>query len=326
MGAADHHITSGIDGAGETGGAVAALAGTPRARPRVDWSNLSPLRLFFGPVFQREVRSTGRRRWTYVLRMIFPLGMLGIVTLAYMGMTQSLDHVGSSGVGGAARLQLLQRLAPQLATVIAWCQFAALTFLGPVLTGPCICDEKRNRTLSALMTTPMTSAQIILGMLTSRLVHVFIITLAAAPLLLAIRIFGGLEASIILSFTGIVLSAGLAGATIGLFFSIGSRTATSAATGAVLVLILQTAAPLAVLAYYAVHYNVPPPGWVYAVSPAMSMFGVTAGLFDGGGGPGAMGYQTLALLSTAINLTLATITVLISIVALRRVMLAQAAG
>lgn len=201
-------------------------------------SSLNPVSILFGPIFQKEVRTSGRRRGTYILRALYVLGLLGLVALSFEGMRSE------AGVySGVQRLQTLQRLAPDLALVIVWFQFVAMMLAAPIFTGPCICDEKRARTLSALLTTMMTAAQIVYGKLSSRIVQLLILGLMAAPLLLAVRVFGGLDAGVVIAATGISLSTAVLGAALGLMYSTWHKRATSAAVFAILTLILVQSAP-----------------------------------------------------------------------------------
>jgi ABC-type transport system involved in multi-copper enzyme maturation permease subunit len=203
-------------------------------------SRLNPVSLLFGPVFQREVRAAGRKRGTYIVRALYGAGLLTIVGIVFMGIRS--DVALASGV---QRLQRLQTLAPMLAIVIVWFQFAALCLAAPILTGPAICDEKRARTLPALMTTPLSAAQVVLGTLASRLVQLVILSLLATPLLLAIRVFGGLDARVVLAATCMGLSAATLGAALGLMYSVWHKRGTTAAVFALLSLALAMGAPAA---------------------------------------------------------------------------------
>ncbi|MFN0131759.1 MAG: ABC transporter permease [Phycisphaerales bacterium] len=213
---------------------------------------LNPASLLLGPIFQREVLAAGRRRGTYLARFAYAAGLLALVAFAFSGMRQSIGM--SSAV---SRLQALQQMAPQLALVIVWFQFISLTLAAPILSAGAICDEKRARTLAVLMTTPLTSAQIVLGKLSSRLVHVLILSLIAAPFLLAIRVCGGLDAALVLAAASLTLTTAILGATLGLMFSVGHLRATSAALMGLLTLVLVQAGPSAVegVIYYSINYR-----------------------------------------------------------------------
>ncbi len=169
---------------------------------------LNPFTLFLGPVFQRDIRTLGRKPSTYWTRGLYTLGLLGFTTLFYLGLASTAESYR-----GAARVQEFQTMAPTIATALGWFQLVAAFLIAPTLTGPLICDEKRNRTLSALATSPLTSGHIVCAGLAGRLVQMAILLLLAAPLLLALRAFGGLDAGFVLAITAInVTTAILAGA------------------------------------------------------------------------------------------------------------------
>lgn len=306
---------------------AAAPAAPPRARLRAAVRSLAvdPASLLFGPVFQKEVRVAGRHRATYAARLLVPLILTGVVGAAYAGLTQDLR-----AYAGAQRLQRLQSLAPAMAMVMAWAQFGLLLFIAPVLTSSAICDERRARTLPALLTTPLTSAQIVGGKMAGRLAQVVILALVGAPLLLGIRVYGGLEARVIVATTAVTLSASLLAAALGLMFSIWHRRAAPAAIYAILSMVALTLVPVAIITAIAVRSPGPPASLsiLLALSPPVAMGGITAAVFEGGGGgPGSILHlDTIWIASSALSLGLAVIVLLFSTLALRRVLRAEAAG
>jgi ABC-type transport system involved in multi-copper enzyme maturation permease subunit len=203
-------------------------------------SVVNPLSLLFGPIFQKEVRTAGRKRAGYIGRALYALALLAVVGFAFWAIWKQLAFTTST----VHRLQQMQEMAPVLALTIVWFQFVMLGLMGPNLTAPSIADEKRTGALAALLTTPMTAAQIIGGKLSGRLVHVLVLALLATPLLLAVRIFGGLEASIVLQATAIAVSTAILGAALGLLFSIWNKRSTAAAVFGLLTLgLFQSAIP-----------------------------------------------------------------------------------
>lgn len=302
-------------------------------------SSFNPVSMLFGPIFQKEVRTSGRRRGTYIFRALYALGLLALVGVAFEGMRNT-----ASMFSGVQRLQNLQQLAPQLALFIVWFQFIALALAAPIFTGPCICDEKRARTLSALLTTPMTAAQIVYGKLASRIVQLVILGLLATPLLLAIRVFGGLDAGVVIAAAGISISTAVLGAALGLMYSTWHTRGTSAAVFAILTLILLMAAPSAVEAIlfytlnefgmgtgtgvgkpeYEFHMNI-----LVTCSPAtLGMISAQTAIMGGSLPELNVGGRTLGptwAVNSVYNLILALAITLYSTSALRRIMLREAA-
>jgi ABC-type transport system involved in multi-copper enzyme maturation permease subunit len=200
-------------------------------------SILSPA-AWLGPIFQKEVRTAGRRKSTYVLRGLYASGLVAIVAIAFYAIRAEL------GVGSVVlQLQSMQRVAPEMSVVIGWFQFGALFFAAPVLAAGSICDERRARSLDVLMTTPMTAGHIVVGKLTSRIVQLVILALLAAPVLLAVRVFGGLDAEVVLASTCVAISTAVLGAALAILFSVRQKRATMAALFAILSLILLQCGP-----------------------------------------------------------------------------------
>ncbi|GIW73622.1 MAG: hypothetical protein KatS3mg103_0144 [Phycisphaerales bacterium] len=181
-------------------------------------SPLSVARSIAGPIFQREVRALGRRRAPYWVRTVYTLLLGGLV-----GTIFSAIWISESGSDAITRQSLLQSVAPALLGTIAWVQLVGMALVAPVLTAGAIADEKRMRTLSSLLTTPLTSRDIVLGKLSSRLIQLLILALVPLPLLLALRVFGGLESEAILASLLLSLSVGLLGACLALMFGIWHR-------------------------------------------------------------------------------------------------------
>jgi len=184
--------------------------------------------LFFGPIFQMEVRTAGRRRSTYVFRTLVAALVLGFFALILLS-TWAGHSMGGSAF---ASIQTGQNMAPTLASYIIWTQYIALLLLAPIITGPALCDERRNRTMPALLTTPLTAWEIVLGKLTGRLTQALILALVGVPMIFAARMLGGLSvegivAAVVLTIVSVFMCAALA-----LMLSAHSARATSAATAA----------------------------------------------------------------------------------------------
>ncbi|UYV13657.1 MAG: ABC transporter permease subunit [Phycisphaera sp.] len=174
-------------------------------------------RTFFGSIFQREVRALGRRRMPYWVRSGYTLLLIGIVTIVFLSLWNP------EYVAGAGQATVLEELAPYILRTVAVVQMVALALIAPVLTAGAISDEKRQRTLATLLATPLTSRDIILGKLGARTVQLGILALVPMPLLLALRVFGGVEAEAIFASTALSLALGMLGASLALMFSIWHR-------------------------------------------------------------------------------------------------------
>ncbi|MEO1007912.1 MAG: ABC transporter permease [Planctomycetota bacterium] len=177
------------------------------------WAYLA-CRLFVGPIFQREVQAIGRRRAPYLVRGLYALALLGLTTLIFLA---TWDGAGGSA---ASRQDQLEDIAPAMLAAVAIGQMAMLAFIAPVLTAGAIADEKRTRTLATLLTTPLGSGGLVVGKLGARTVQLVILVLLPTPMLLALRVFGGIEAEAVLASTALALSLGILAASVSLLFSI----------------------------------------------------------------------------------------------------------
>ncbi|MCC6426210.1 MAG: ABC transporter permease subunit [Phycisphaerales bacterium] len=154
-------------------------------------------------IFQKEMRSSGRRRATYWARGMYALVLAGVVGLIILSLLSR-----GTWETGAARLQRMQEVAPMMAITVLWFEFVGLIFAAPMMTGPALCDERRNRTLPALLTTPLTAGEIVFGKLVGGIGQMLILGLIPLPVLLGMRVFGGLNVEVVLA--GMVIAIGAA--------------------------------------------------------------------------------------------------------------------
>ncbi len=194
---------------------VGATNSGARAGRRAWPAALLPWRLFFGPMFQKEMRVSGRKLGTYFIRAGYALVLAVVVAIAFFGAWESTAYTDSA----AARLQSLQSLAPVVIISVLWFQFIATLLLAPVMTGGSICDERRAQTLPTLLTTPLTAIEIVCSKIASRLTHLVILALLAMPILLGVRLFGGVRAETIVGGASLTIASAILAASIGVLAS-----------------------------------------------------------------------------------------------------------
>ncbi|MGD9691027.1 MAG: hypothetical protein AB7K52_11690 [Phycisphaerales bacterium] len=303
---------------GETGAMTAR-----RSLGRRIVEGLDPVRLFVGPVFQRDMRVMGRKRGTYWSRGAYALALCVFVSLFFVAILEE-----SQSSRGSVQVQRLQDLAPMLALAVGWFQLIGVLLIAPVLTSPAICDEKRNKTAAALATSPLTAAQILCSNLASRMVQLVILMLTAAPLLLALRVFGGLEVETVVGISAITLSTGVLAASLGLWGSVHAKRASSAAAYALTWCVGISLLPLIVLLVnVTIRGSVSGPGgvwgWNYAVmmSPpfALASTSVPGMMFAG------VGIGPLWAMNSLSNLLVSAVVLGVASAQLRRVLLREAA-
>jgi ABC-type transport system involved in multi-copper enzyme maturation permease subunit len=288
-------------------------------------TRMNPLHWVVSPIMDLELRTAGRRGWTYIYRFGYVLMALFIMTITALAMTEELDTSSA-----AARLQSLSTMAPRIALVIGWMQVVSLTFFAPALTAPTICDEKTKRTLPSLATTPLDPAQIVIGKLFGRMVQLFILALVSLPLLLLIRVFGGLEIEPILAMTAIALSCAMLSGSLGVFFALGQKRARTAMVKALLAMTFYCALPVLQVAYSLWVLGTPPSArsliiWAHINPPAV-MGLTTASVLDPTGMPALIPLRQIWLSCAGVALGLSAIVCSLATVRLRSVIRIEVGG
>lgn len=268
-----------------------------------------------GPVFGKEVWMAGRRASTYWIRGGFVLGMTVLVGLVFMA--YRFDDYGTT----SQRLQRLQQMAPNLTVTIIWFQYVAIVLSAVILASPMICDEKRKGTLGTLLCTPLKAWQILLGKLSAMGVQLLVLAIAATPLLLALRLFGGVTAETVAAAAWITISSAALASTLTMLSSVMfKRSPVAAASGLVLFLGSQFMVTLLVGIIATIKQAMTPalifP--MFVLTPPL-MLGVLSADLVGGGLP--IPFKTEAwLISGAYNWLLTSVVFLLATFALRRVM------
>jgi ABC-type transport system involved in multi-copper enzyme maturation permease subunit len=230
----------------------ASASAMPRSAPRATWLGrlaraCAPQRLLanlHNPIIQKEVMVAGRRRSTYVVRCLSVLILLAIAVISYVGVF--FDE--SAGESGLQFMQRAQELAPALTAMVLWFEYVTLLLIGPTIVGGSLCDERRSGTLGALFTTPLTAFQIAGGKLVAGLSQLVILVLLALPLLLALRVFGGVDLELVVAMAALVLSSAVLACTLALFYSAKAARGFSATSSAIVSMIaIQGGVPLAFL-------------------------------------------------------------------------------
>ncbi len=302
--------------------ATPALRAAPRRTLRDRLLDAADPVMLFGPIFQKEIRTQGRRASTYVSRFAYPVLLLIVLTLSYVS-----AEVQTGGGGGASRsLQRLQTIAPVITVVIMWFQYIVLSLIAPSATGGAIADERQKRSLDSLLTTPIRPWQIILGKLASGVVTILILALTAVPILLAIRVFGGVSAVHIIAGTAIGLSSALAAAAAGTLFSIWTRRSSVASLLGLIMLFVVNLVPILAALTFSVRAGPPGPLALnlFSCSGPFALAMITTDVF---GGPGMfVAPERSALICVGYHLVATLLMGLVAMAVLRRVMVRTAAG
>ena len=183
------------------------------------WRFLNPVWLT-GPIFDKELRVSSRRRRNYFLRFAYP-ALLTVFVVSVWYVTVSISSSGST----AFQASRMSEAGKHIVVTIVWFQFIAVQLLAVVMLSASVSDEIYHRTLGLLMTTPINSFQIVMGKLASKLLQLVLLLAISLPLLAIVRVFGGVPWDYVISSLCITLTAAIFAGSISLFFSIHTRRA-----------------------------------------------------------------------------------------------------
>jgi ABC-type transport system involved in multi-copper enzyme maturation permease subunit len=169
-----------------------------------------------GPIFDKELRVSSRRRRNYSLRFFYVLVLtifVAVVWLSYM------DIRGNATVQQA----LMAEAGKRIITRIVVFQFVAMQLLAVIMLSNAISDEVYHRTLGLLMTTPINGLQIVMGKVLSRMLQLVVLLAITLPILAIVRVLGGVSWSYLLSSLCITLTATVFAGSLSLLMSIENR-------------------------------------------------------------------------------------------------------
>jgi ABC-type transport system involved in multi-copper enzyme maturation permease subunit len=175
-----------------------------------------PSRLF-GPIFEKELRVSSRRKRSYIMRFAYLVFLTGFLSVIWL---DAVDFTVSSGTHVVSRLALAGK---QIITFLVRFQFYAIQFVAIVMLSTAISDEVYHGTLGVLMSTPITSFQIVMGKLSGKLLQLILLLGVSLPLLAVVRIFGGVPWEYIISSLCITFTALIFVGSLSLFLSSFSR-------------------------------------------------------------------------------------------------------
>jgi ABC-type transport system involved in multi-copper enzyme maturation permease subunit len=174
-----------------------------------------------GPIFDKEMRVSSRRRRNYVLRFVY----IGFFT--FLVAVVWAEHVAYSR-SSVYQTSRMASAGVTLVVTVLWFEFLAAQVIATVMLSTSISDEIYKRTLGVLMTTPIGSFQIVLGKLMSKLLQIVLLLAISLPLLAVVRVLGGVPWDYVLSGLAVTLTAVMFIASLSLFLSIFTRRAYTA--------------------------------------------------------------------------------------------------
>jgi ABC-type transport system involved in multi-copper enzyme maturation permease subunit len=121
------------------------------------------------------------------------------------------------------RVAQLGRLGLAVVRSIVVYQFLVVQLVAIALVSSSLSDEIRSGTLSVLMTTPISSLQIVMGKLLSRLLQVVLLVAISFPLLAVLRVCGGVPWGYVVSGICVTLATGVFAGALSLSLSLSCR-------------------------------------------------------------------------------------------------------
>jgi ABC-type transport system involved in multi-copper enzyme maturation permease subunit len=143
-----------------------------------------------GPVFNSELVTTARRARYYVIRFVYGMILLFFVVEVAGPWGNRRESLWT---GGEISISDMAEIGGMLFATFAGVQAAAVLILTPAIVAGVIADEKRRKTLHYLLTSRLSSAEIVLGKLFARLIHVGLFLAVGLPIMSMLSLFGGVE-------------------------------------------------------------------------------------------------------------------------------------
>jgi ABC-type transport system involved in cytochrome c biogenesis permease component len=138
------------------------------------------------PILDKEMRVSSRRRSNYLLRSAYLAMLTLFVGLIWMDATSGLSNATPSYVAAH-----MPEAGQTIVVGILWFQFIAAQVVALFMLGSAIPAEIVRGTMATLACTPLSTFQIVLGKLLSKLLQVVLLLAMSLPLLAIVRVFGG---------------------------------------------------------------------------------------------------------------------------------------
>ena len=215
------------------------------------FGRLCSLSWLAGPIFEKELRISSRRRRSYLLRSAYLILLTVFIAYAYK-MTTRLG--GSSSP--VYQLSRMPEVGKHIVTTVVWFQFVAVQLVAIIMLSSAISEEVQRRTLGVLMTTPIGSLQIVLGKLLSRLLQLILLLAISMPLLAIVRVFGGVPWDYVLSSLCVTLTAAIFAGSVSLALSAYTRQGHRVIARTALICFILYAGPVIVVELLQIRYRV----------------------------------------------------------------------
>ena len=154
---------------------------------------------------------TAARRWQgYAARSVFILCLLGALVAMW----------NNSRVPSQVTIRAMAELGESFSIAVTGTQLALVMLAAPAATAGAICLDRARGTLSHLLVTDLSAAEIVLGKLAARLVPVLCLLACALPMMELLTLVGGVDPEAL--WGGFIVSVGVAvlGCSLAMLFSL----------------------------------------------------------------------------------------------------------
>jgi ABC-type transport system involved in multi-copper enzyme maturation permease subunit len=202
------------------------------------------MRLGLGPVFAYEWLTTARRWQVYAARSLFVAALLAGLIVVWWGFVAGQT---------LATTRALAAVGQAVYAAVVGTQLALVMMAAPAATAGAICLDKARGTLTHLLVTDLSDAEIVLGKLAARLVPVLGLVGCALPVMALSTLLGGIDPVALAGAFLVTLGVAVLGCTLALTFSVWASK-----THEVL---------LATYAVWAVWLLIAPTWWTFSTGP-----------------------------------------------------------
>jgi len=273
----------------------------------------------WGPVLDKELRVASRRVRSYALRAVYAGALMSLILISWT----SAMHSGPSVVLASR----MPEVAKTVTTAVTWLQFFAAQGLAVIMLSSAISEEARKGTLNALMTSPVSSSQIVIGKLLSRMLQVLMLLAMSLPALAILRLLGGVPWDYVLAGGCITLTTALCAGAVSLWLSTYYRFGSNVVSAVVLAGLIFYIAPWAILLWLTSQHVL---GFGVAaainsvINPFHALLAATSDLWRPGSGLG--GVSRPWLLNSLVMLGLSLILLALAVRRVRKAAVAAMGG
>jgi ABC-type transport system involved in multi-copper enzyme maturation permease subunit len=224
-----------------------------------------------GPLFVYESLILSRRRQVYAGRALFVFLMLIGLATAWYSTAGRWARPFSTG-GSSGTLQILARAGEKFFYATAAIQLAMVLLVAPVATAGAICEDRARGILAQLAATDLSSAEIVLGKLGSRLAPILGVLACGLPVTALAALLGGVDTQALVSLFAVSVAVTALGCALALALS---ARATKTHEVIIAVLALWTLWLLSLPIWSGastISGVVPPPDWFKKANPVLLVY------------------------------------------------------